>query len=306
MAPQSDKPRNNARKAAARALQRANPGMSYLDALTQVSSTAQDRSDLPSLAALLGITSAEDVRARYARPHPDLTVPVGITAAGNHVSMNFDVVHSAPDALGPHGLIVGPNALRFALTVATALRATNGPTNLQVALVGSVRDRNAATIPVDQTLLRIGTARAPANDSATADNFSSASWPEWIDAELQRRAEPLRDAGVHDVRELDEVPPRLILFVADDGTQSRDETMALVETVRCGRSLGVHVMLVLTAAVEKPRSEAKALIANLSFVIGAGRGDGESVATLFVKNDATNFYPATLTDGLTQWIAAAR
>lgn len=308
MAP-SDKPRNNARKAAARAIQRANPGMSYLDALAQVASTPQDRPGLPLLSTLLGITTVDDVRARYARPDLDLTVPVGINAAGEQVSMNFDAVHTAPDALGPHGVIVGPNALKFALTVVTALRATNGPTQLQVALVGSVPDCNAVTLPVDHTILRSGTREASAGPAPadTANDLAAASWPQWIAAELKRRAELARDAGVHDVRKLDDVPPRLVLLVVDDGTQSEDETAALVDTVRCGRSSGVHVILVRTTPADKPIKDATALIANMAFLITSGRSDGDPVVTLRFKKTVTTFRPATLGDGaLAQWIGAAR
>lgn len=289
MAPHDQrKARNNARKAAARALQRQHPEMSYQQALTQVArltASAAEASDPLHILSLLNIASAEDIAARQRADVLDLAVSVGIGDTDDAITLNIDHRHSE-GGQGPHGAILGPGALNFALALAAALRTNNGVDRAQVAFVGT-KDHCRTAVPA-------------------VDHVVATPWQDFIRANLSRRARDAEAAQVRNLAERPDIANRMVVLVDVDDTLTADEATSLTEAVRLGRSLGVHVIVVgpddssLTAL---PR-----VTSNLAFIVRLGSEGGRKSATLDLTDDEHfAFSPATFRESeLTRWLSAAR
>lgn len=294
MAPRKPRPRLNARREAALALQRQNPGMSYLQALAQVTASAADASDPLHIQSLLNIASAEDIAARHRDTARNMTVPVGRSDSGDTVALNL--VHAAlhPDGAGPHGAITGAGALDFGLILALALRANNGAERVQVAFAG----------PEDQCRTA-----APAVDQVVAT-----PWHDWLRAELTRRSETARDAQVTNLYDRAEVPSLVTLVAPDDDHFTAEQVTAMAQAVRIGRSLGVHVILVSPDSAKWPPVSLSAVTGNLTFRVALHDDGGRRVATADTADAGQRretshvvFSPAKFRDGeLARWLSAAR
>lgn len=288
MAPQDGKPRNNARKAAARALQRQHPEMSYLEALAQVTgSTGSSEATNPlHIQTLLKIVSARDIADRHKVGVLDMAVPVGIGDSGDTVTVNMAHWADHPDGKGPHGAIAGPGALNLALAVAVALRANIGAEQAQVAFLGTERHCRTA---------------AP-----TVDHVGETPWQDWLRDQLNQRSSIANAAQVTNLSSHPDLANRLVVFVHADGALTVDEAAALQRATRTGRSLGLHVILVCPDSLDP--LTLPGVGANLTFIVSLTAENGSPRAALALAGEGTlAFTPAQFGDGeLARWITAAR
>lgn len=299
MAPHEQrKPHNNARKAAARALQRQHPGMSYLQALAQVTNTdGKSPGDAPlQIRTLLGLSSAEDVTARQYGSDVNLTVPVGISDSGEAVTLNIASWTDSTEASGPHGVIRGFGALDLAFVFALALRANNGAERVQVAVAGAEHYCRAA--------------------EAAVDHVVPTPWNEWLGAQLAQRAEIAHAAKVSTLTEHGEVSSLVVLVISDDGHLSADERQTLERSLRMGRSLGVHVIIVCPDPFPHHHStstrflfEHPGISNNVTFTVVLSHDGGRATATAAttIDDDQFSFSPVQFRDyELASWIGVAR
>lgn len=291
MAPhEQPKPRNNARKAAARALQKQNPGMSYMQALAKVTEPAgsAEASTALHIQTLLNIGSAQGIAARHRDTILNMEVPVGISDTGDTATLNIAHAAMHPDGTGPHGTITGPGALDLALSLALALRANNGADRVQVAFAGPEHHCRTAAPVVDQVV--------------------PSPWHDWLRTELTRRSEIAQAAQVTNLYNIAEVPSLVTLIAADDGHRgTAEEEATMANAVRIGRSLGVHVILVSPETSIWSRLSAAAT-GNLSFHVALTNDSGRRVATADTFNTGHfAFSPAQLGGGeLAEWITTVR
>lgn len=293
MTPQDQpKPRNNARKAAARELQRKRPELSYHQALAAVAESAgnAEASNPLHIRSLLNIASAADLATRHRDQPLNMTVPVGIRENGETVTLNIAHVFEHPTGTGPHGAIAGPAALRFSLALAVALRANNSAERIEVAFVGTEPDGRTAAPAVDYTV--------------------SAPWHAWLRGQLAERSETARSAQVRNLADLIDVP-RLVVLV-DLDTVDVDDTLptaaaaSLENAVRTGRSLGVHIILICSDA--RTLLRIPSIVANLTFnVTLSDEGQRRIAAAETTDQGHLRFTPAQFSTGdLTRWVTAAR
>lgn len=294
MTPQDQpKPRKNARKAAARELQRKRPELSYHQALDAVAESAgnAEASKPLHIRSLLNIVSADDIAARHRDEPFNLTVPVGIRDTGETVTLNIAHVVEDPTGTGPHGAIAGPAALRFSLALAVALRANNSAERVEVAFIGTEHHSRTAAPAVDYTV--------------------SAPWHDWLRAQLAQRSETARSAQVRNLADLIDVPRLVVLVDVDDIVDDDDilrtaQAASLEDAVRTGRSLGVHIILICPDA--RTLLRIPSIVANLTFNITlSDEGQRRIAAAETTDQGHLRFTPAQFSTGdLTRWVTAAR
>lgn len=275
----SGKPRNNARKEAARNLQRLNPGMSYKQAFRQAG-PGRGASALhhPHLSSLLGVSSHHDICAKYSRTEPDLTVPLGVSDTGHVVSLNIDTVSQGRGGTGVHGIVsgtTGSGATMVAMAIALALRGQNNPALLQAALIDP-----GARVSSD--------ADALVDSAFRADDGTAAAW---LTEQLSTRQAVLRSANARDFYDLPVgALPRLVLVVADEATRSinykRTPTPvshALRQITAVGRQLGINLLLLCAHSTPEDLHQA---IGHMGYRLSLGQVDDGLTQMLLDDNDA--------------------
>jgi hypothetical protein len=280
------KPRNNARKAAARALQRQHPEMSYLQALAAVTKSANAEASNPlDLRNLLNIASAEDITARQHGGVLNTTAPVGLSDSGETVSLNIAHANQAFDGTGPHGIITGPGALDLALAMAAALRANNSAESIHVAFAGPEHRGRPA--------------------SAAVDHVVTAPWHDWMQAKLTHHGELAMVAKETNVR-VHSLGPTQVIIVDAEHDLGAEHTSVLHEAIRTGRTLGVHILLVCPDAHSLQR--VLPLRANVTFTITLSNDGDRRSAVAETHNASTFNFTATQfrDNALATWITAAR
>ncbi len=276
----SGKPRNNARKEAARNLQRLNPGMSYKQAFRQAApERGAPAPHQPHLSTLLGVSSHRDIRAKYSRTEPDLTVPLGLSGTGHVVSVNIDTASQGRGGAGAHGIVsgtTGSGATGVAMAIALALRAQNSPTLLQAALIDP-----DARVPSDADDL--------VDTMFRADDGSAAAW---LTEQLATRQAVLRSANARDFYDLPvDALARLLLVVADEPGRSvnykRNPTAvsrAVRQITAVGRQLGINVLLLCAHSSPEDLHQA---IGHMGFRVSLGQVDYDLTRMLLDDGDAS-------------------
>jgi S-DNA-T family DNA segregation ATPase FtsK/SpoIIIE len=171
------------------------------------------------------------------RSNPGLPAVVGVDAGGAHA---IDLVTD-----GPHALIggtTGAGKSELLQTWVMALAATHAPDRLTFVLIdykgGSAFDR-CARLPHVVGLV------------TDLDEQLGSRALRSLDAEIRRREQVLRDAGVADIHALRGLPsgpdlPRLVVIIDEFATLAADLPGfldALVSVAQRGRSLGLHLVL---------------------------------------------------------------
>lgn len=263
----ADRERNNARKAAAREYQRKHPGVRYKAALNQIANDGAappgSTDDRAGIATLLGISSVDDVLARYQatandahhhQPDPwwrgyDGHVPLGFTDDGELVSINIGPGRTL-GGVGTHGAIRsggGASEHELAALIATVLRAKNAPESLQVVYVdpgNTTRTHN------------VGDVEFRGRDAR--DRFA-----EWLEHELRRRWELAANANARDIGQLRELmhlgaadrrdaetTPRVLVVAVDspvgheNSTGSKRWRQMLNDLAAMGRANDMFLLLV--------------------------------------------------------------
>ena len=273
------KPRNNARKEAARRLQRLNPGMSYKQAFRQAEpGNAPTAPRPPQLSVLLGLTSLPDIVSRYAEPTIDLTVPVGTSQTGETVKVNIETASQGRGGTGAHGIvsgITGSGATMVAMAIALALRAQNNQERLQVVLI----DPDGRIHPGMSALADI---------TIGADDAAATAW---LTEQLSLRQAVLRSAEARDFHDLPlGALPRLIIVVADEPGRSvsfrrsrNPGSDAVRRIAMAGRQLGMNLLLL--CAYSAPE-DLRDVIGHLSYRVSLGQADNELTHFLLDDNDA--------------------
>lgn len=275
----SGKPHNNARKEAARTLQRLNPGMSYKQAFRQAApSRGATALRQPYLSTLLGVSSHHDIRAKYSRTEPDLTVPLGVSGKGHVISLNIDTASQGHGGTGAHGIVsgtAGSGTTMVAMGIALALRAHNSPALLQAALI----DPDARVTPNADALVDI---------TFRADDESAAAW---LTEQLSTRQAVLRSANARDFYDLPVgALPRLILVVADELTRSINDkrtpppiSHALQQITAAGRQLGINLLLLCAHSTPEDLHQ---VIGHMGYRVSLGQVDDGLTHMLLDDNDA--------------------
>jgi len=183
--------------------------------------------DRVGLTALLAGVGAPDEGGRRR-----LTAPLGLGAEG---VITVDLV-----ADGPHALVAGTTGAgksELLRTWVTALARRHPPSAVAFVLVdykgGSAFDACARLPHVTGVVTDL--------DAGLGERLLVG-----LRAELREREAGLRHAGVGDLRDLADGPPRLVIVVDEFATLAAelpDFLGALVDVARRGRSLGVHLVL---------------------------------------------------------------
>lgn len=290
----ADRERNNARKAAARAYQHKHPGVRYKAALNQI---ASDGAAPPGsadggagIATLLGISSVDDVLARYqatatdTQPDPrwrgyDGHVPLGFTDDGELVSIHIGTPRIYGGD-GPHGAIrsgTGASEHEPAALIAAVLRAKNAPDSLQVVYVDP--GNTTRTHNVGDVEFRGDDAR----DECAA----------WLQEELRRRMLRETNANARDIGQLRELvhfgaaarrdtetTPRVLVVAVDspveheDSASSKRWRQTLSNLAAMGRAHDMFLLLV--CAPHSPSPVLQHIRDNISYRIAMKGGSWPS------------------------------
>lgn len=261
MATPERKPRNNARKAAARELQRQNPGLSYKAALRQIDGepSAPEGPVVKPHSSAQRFDSPVGTSLRSQQFNGD--VVIGITDDAQPLTARLSDTHS--DGGGSHMAVTGRNSdavWQLGAATAASLRAANSPTSLQVVYVSQFGPLGGLPRISDE-------ARDLVFDGPDARHDFIA----WFAAEQALRYHVTVDAQAFDLagfqrnrlmmpavvaealtrHGLDEdwEFPRILVVATDDGSPSPDTAgarefhAAIKRVARAGRSLGVHLLL---------------------------------------------------------------
>ncbi|HJR46018.1 MAG TPA: FtsK/SpoIIIE domain-containing protein [Actinomycetota bacterium] len=179
----------------------------------------------------------EWVARRWRAADSGLRAPVGRSAKGAYI---LDLIDDGPHALV--GGTTGSGKSELLQTAVAALAATYPPTHLNFLLIdykGGAAFKDCALLP--HSVGSVTDLDAHLSERALVS----------LDAEVRRRETVLRDAGVRDIRELDEegsepLLPRLVLVVDEFATLIKELPAfvdGVVDVAQRGRSLGIHVVL---------------------------------------------------------------
>jgi len=187
--------------------------------------------------AAFDMTDAKAIRRRWEMPDTTLTAPIGIGGSGTvSISLRKD---------GPHGVVAGTTGAgksEFLQTLIASLAAHHSPERLALVLVdlkGGAAFQDLAQLPHTVGFF------------TDLDEHLAGRALISLNAELRRREEILRDAGVKDLIDLEasgrrNVPPSLLIVFDEFAvikTEMPDFIEGIVDIARRGRSLGVHMIL---------------------------------------------------------------
>ncbi|GID27679.1 type VII secretion protein EccCb [Paractinoplanes brasiliensis] len=228
----------------------------------------------PTLLDLLGLDPSErdDLRlvSRWRSGRDFLRVPIGVSADGEPVL--FDLKGPAQEGMGPHGLLVGATGSgksELLRTLVTALAVTHPPDQVNFLLVDPYGGSGFAPFEsLPHTAAVITDLR---DEPGMIERLSDA-----ISGELVRRQDLLRRSGdLATVREYEQARPAdaepvpTLLIIVDEFSALLAAVPSfidlLLQVLRLGRSLGVHLLLAGQGVAE---GRLRGLETHLSYRLG--------------------------------------
>lgn len=227
--------------------------------------------------ALFDMTDPIAVQRRWEIADPTVSAPIGLTGGGVHsVSLRKD---------GPHGVVAGTTGAgksEFLQTLIASLAAHNSPQRLALVLVdlkGGAAFQDLSRLPHTVGFF------------TDLDEHLAVRALTSLNAELRRREEVLRAAGVKDLIDMEatgraDTPPSLLIVFDEFAvlkTEMPDFIEGIVDIARRGRSLGVHMIL----ATQSPTGVVDHHIrANTNLRVALRTANAQESQEIIERNDA--------------------